>query len=154
MLIFDIEASGLSRESYPIEIAWQDSANSENFDSFLINPADAWHHWDEYAENEIHHISRDTLLLKGISIIDACARLNKQLFGKTIYSDAIEHDQRWMLKLFNEAGINPEFCFGSIYDVVDKESIQVFVSSGDFEHVVHRALDDVRQIIRLIFPKR
>lgn len=153
MIIFDIEASGLSRESYPIEIAWQDSANSENFDSFLINPADAWRHWDEYAENEIHHISRDTLLLKGISIIEACARLNKQLFGKTIYSDAIEHDQRWMLKLFNEAGINPDFYFGSIYDVLDKDSLGAFSSSFDVERVTHRALEDVRQIIRLTSHK-
>jgi hypothetical protein len=31
MIVFDVEASGLSTESYPIKIAWQDSENPNTF---------------------------------------------------------------------------------------------------------------------------
>jgi hypothetical protein len=154
MIVFDVEASGLSKESYPIEIAWQDSCHPCSFDTFLVRPVNTWVYWDEYAEKEIHHISRASILREGISIADACDRLNTKLSGKIIYSDAIEYDQRWVLKLFNEAGIKPKFSFGSIYEIVEKESTQRFESAIEHEHVVHRALDDVRQIIRLLFPNR
>lgn len=153
MIIFDVEASGLSDVSYPIEVAWQDSDDPDCFDSFLINPSESWKHWDDYAEQEIHHISRSTLYKEGISIADACERLNIKLAGKTIYSDAIEYDQRWLLRLFDEAGTAPMFSIGSIYQVIDKATSLKFESSIEKEFIVHRALDDARQIIRLLFAE-
>jgi len=86
MIIFDVEASGLSAESYPIEFAWQDSENQNCFDSFLIKSSSEWTHCDSFAETEIHHISREMLEFDGISIEEACNRLNTNLSGKTIYS--------------------------------------------------------------------
>lgn len=150
MIIFDVEASGLSSQSYPIEIAWQDRDDASVFDAFLLTPHDTWKHWDEYAEKEIHHISREQLISEGISINEACLRLNDKLRGITIYSDAIEYDQRWMMKLFEQAEVKPEFSFGSIFDVITAQEIFRFRDTFECKEVVHRALDDVRQIIECL----
>ena len=151
MIIFDVEASGLSDASYLIEVAWQDSDDPDCFDSFLIKPSESWTHWDDYAEQEIHHISRNTLQLDGISTTDACIRLNTKLAGKTIYSDAVEYDQKWLLKLFDESGITLRFSIRSIYQVINGAALRKFEGSIENELIVHRALDDVKQIIRLLF---
>ena len=105
MYVIDIEASGLAEESYPIEIAWQSVSNEDDFDSFLIQPIDSWKHWDAYAEEHVHHISRNSLFEQGISAQSACERLNESLKNKVVYSDAVNFDERWMLKLFNDLGI-------------------------------------------------
>ena len=146
MIIVDVEASGLHQESYPIEIAWQDSEQPESFDSFLIVPLAHWRHWDDYAESEIHNISREQLFDSGITVNKACERLNSALINQIIYSDAIEYDQRWIMRLFDETEIKPSFSFGSVIDLLPK--------GGDFKYnklvesapVKHRALDDARQI--------
>jgi len=151
MIVFDVEASGLSPESYPIEIAWQDSENPSRFDSFLIKPATSWAHWDTYAETDIHHISREMLELDGISIEAACNRLNTRLSGMTIYSDAIDYDHRWVERLFKGAEITQQFYCESIYSAIDNLPFQWDESATEREVVKHRALDDVRQIIRLLF---
>ncbi|MEH6628750.1 MAG: hypothetical protein V7739_20100 [Motiliproteus sp.] len=55
MIIVDIEASGLSPDSYPIEIAWVDT-RTDACDAFLINPETAccdWDYWNYDAE-KIH----------------------------------------------------------------------------------------------------
>ena len=150
MIIFDVEASGLADESYPIEIAWQDSEEPEKCDSFLIAPLSNWTHWDQYAEDEIHHISSSQLTIQGIYPQEACKRLNCKLGGKIIYSDAIEYDKRWVSRLFKDAGLSPRFHFGSIFDVLSNFEKITFEETILNETVKHRALDDVRQIIRLI----
>jgi len=151
MIIFDVEASGLSSESYPIEIAWQDSENQNCFDSFLIKPSSEWTHWDIFAESDIHHISREMLKFDGISVEEACNRLNTNLLGKTIYSDSIDYDQLWVKKLFESAGISQQFYCESIYHVTGNQPLQWDESMIEREVVKHRALDDARQIIRLLF---
>lgn len=151
MIIFDVEASGLSTESYPIEIAWQGSEKPDRFDSFLIKPATSWTYWDTYAESDIHHISREMLDIDGILIEEACNRLNTNLSGKTIYSDAIDYDQLWVKQLFVCAGISQLFYCESIYRVTDHQPLQWNESMIEREVVKLRALDDARQIIRLLF---
>jgi hypothetical protein len=111
MIIVDVEASGLHQHSYPIEIAWQDSEKPESFDSFLIVPLAHWCHWDDYAESEIHHISHEQLFDSGITVNEACERLNSALINQVIYSDAVEYDQRWIIRLFDETEIKPTFNF-------------------------------------------
>jgi len=150
MIILDIEASGLHPESYPIEIAWQDTERSDNFDTLFIKPAETWTYWDDYAETKIHHISRHTIIEQGIPIEDACLRLNRSLEGKTIYSDAIEYDQRWMMKLFNVAGVVPTFNFGSILDFLPQDGELQFNQLLEEAEIKHRALDDARQISSFI----
>jgi hypothetical protein len=63
MLVFlDFEASSLSKQSYPIEVAWvfEDGESEE----YLIRLAPLWTDWDPAAE-AIHHIRRATLLADG-----------------------------------------------------------------------------------------
>ena len=146
MIILDIEASGLHLDSYPIEIAWQDSSEPSNSDSFFVRPASNWTFWDEYAETEIHHISRDSIVEQGISIEDACVRLNKPLEGKVIYSDAIDYDRRWMMRLFDEAGVKPTFSFGSVLDTLPEDGEFRLSQLTENAYIKHRALDDARQI--------
>lgn len=146
MIIVDVEASGLNQESYPIEIAWQDSKKPENFDSFLIVPLAHWTHWDDYAENEIHHIPRELLFDSGITANEACSRLNSALKNEVIYSDALEYDQRWIMRLFNETELKPTFNFGSVIDLLPKGGYSKYSQLLESAPVEHRALDDARQI--------
>lgn len=149
MLVIDVEASGLASDSYPIEIAWQDSEDSANFDSFLITPHPEWKHWDDYAEQEIHHISRDMLREFGISPSDACERLNLKLSGQTVYSDAVDYDLNWIMTLFETSRIKPTFEMCTIFDLLPDQAELKYESLVGEQVIVHRALEDVRQIIRL-----
>jgi len=146
MIIIDVEASGLAEQSYPIEIAWQDTENVNQFDSFLIQPLDSWSYWDDHAEQVIHHISRAELFQKGISPAAACDRLNQHLRGKTVYSDAVSYDQRWVTSLFEAVGMRMELSFGSIYDRLPAGCREKYSTLIENEPVKHRALEDARQI--------
>ncbi|NMT63470.1 3'-5' exonuclease [Marinobacter orientalis] len=105
MFILDIEASGLVDESYPIEIAWVSLDGSETF-STLINPESAggWDHWDNYAETEIHGISRQHCCERGKDVVVVAQRVEKLLLGHPVFSDAPYQDQRWLSRLFESVG--------------------------------------------------
>ena len=64
-----------------------------------------------------------------------------------IYSEAIDYDRRWLLTLFEQAGVTPDFSFGSIFDVVDTNTISAYEAALSIEFVTHRALDDVPHTI-------
>lgn len=150
MYIIDIEASGLASESYPIEIAWQSAIDEEEFDSFLIRPIEDWSHWDDYAEEHIHHISKSMLLEQGISARDACDRLNKQLVGKVVYSDALDFDKRWLMKLFDDLGIKPTFHIDSVFRLMKFEDASSFHEQIAVHEIEHRALADARLIACIV----
>lgn len=154
MYIIDVEASGLAAESYPIEIAWLDSEDPDSFDSFLIVPDPTWIHWDEYAENEIHHISRAMLEEDGITLEEACERLNFKLSGKEVYSDAVDFDRNWIQRLFNTVSVEPTFKVRSIFDLLPENAEQDYDALVFDQVVVHRALDDARQIASMVAKLR
>ena len=105
----DVEASGLGRGSYPIEIAW--SMPDGSIESHLINPAfiPHWTHWDDYAEETIHRISRDLLAREGKSPVWVAQRMNTCLDGITLHSDAVDFDDDWVSTLFKAARVEPAF---------------------------------------------
>jgi hypothetical protein len=109
VICIDIEASGLGPLSYPIEVAWKCGLTGES-DLFLINPDTGynWTQWDLSAA-DIHGITMDELLHKGISVNEACNRLNQMLSGKTVTSDALDFDFFWMRRLFESAMMKPTF---------------------------------------------
>lgn len=82
--VIDIEASGFGRGSYPIEIGFV--LPDGRGDCMLIRPIAAWRHWDPAAE-ALHHISRDLLRRHGQPVGDVVERLERQLHGRTVYSD-------------------------------------------------------------------
>lgn len=145
--VIDVEASGLSSNSYPIEIGWGHRADSKSCGSFLINPIPEWIHWDDYAENYIHKISRFELKQYGIGVLAAANRLNASLQGEKVLSDAAEYDRVWIKKLFNFAGVEMRFLVVSIYDYMEPSKAELFTSRIETAGVQHRALADVRQLI-------
>lgn len=68
MFVFlDFEASSLSKQSYPIEVAWVFEDGRHR--SHLIRPTPEWTDWSHEAE-QIHGISRSLLLTEGHSVHD------------------------------------------------------------------------------------
>ncbi|GAA0784383.1 hypothetical protein [Marinobacterium sediminicola] len=154
MICIDLEASGLARESYPIEIAWK-CTETGAFDSFLINPESVpdWQYWDEFAE-ELHGIEPELLQQEGISAEQACIRLNRALKGREVISDALEYDGFWLRRLFNACDIQPGFHLVGLEAVLSaEERIQYqFIARSQFRR--HRALQDVEDLILAIAAAR
>lgn len=150
MIILDVEASGLGDDSYPIEVAWQHRLNPSLFDSFLIKPAPPWQHWDAYAEEQIHHISRDMLASDGIAVVEAATRLNASLRGQTVYTDAPSYDRRWIATLFRTAAMEQFFEIQDVRFFVPPDKESAYRRRFKMTPVRHRALDDVRQIINCV----
>lgn len=99
----DIEASGLSFESYPIEIAW--GADDGTLEEHLISPSSiaGWTHWDPAAE-KIHRLQRERVLREGKAPDWICNRVDAQLSGKEVYSDNPDWDSMWLACLFDACG--------------------------------------------------
>ncbi|WP_240656895.1 exonuclease domain-containing protein [Neptunomonas marina] len=140
-ICLDIEASGLGPRSYPIEIAWADSGSDEH-DTFLINPneVEQWSDWDEKAQS-IHNIPRESLV-SGLSVREACSRLNARLAGCTVICDALEFDYFWMRRLFDAARMNPAFKLAGLDAVLRPEQLIYYRIVAKAEVRKHRALDD------------
>src|SRR4051812_36508491 len=112
----DCEASALKAESYPLKIAWANPDGS--IESYLIRPHWSWTDWDDYAEREIHHISRDTLRAEGRPATEVATRMNEALDGRVLYTDAPEFDGHWIGRLFEAAGLAPTFTLGEAYSLI------------------------------------
>jgi len=147
MIIMDVEASGLSTDSYPIEVAWQHRFISSRHDSFLIKPVDTWIYWDAYAEHHVHRISRATLQTQGLSVIEAASRLNDALQGQIVYTDAVTHDRQWIKCLFNTSHIEMNFRMHCVYSLVEPAKVEPFKKRQAELKIEHRALPDARAIV-------
>jgi DNA polymerase III epsilon subunit-like protein len=117
--VIDLEASGLSENSFPIEVGiYVEEYGQVISESWLIKPVDIWLNdgqWSDAAFN-IHRISKDTLIKEGIDGYKVCNILNQLLGDMIIYSDAPDHDQMWLSKLFNYWNIEQLFYLDYILD--------------------------------------
>jgi len=98
----DVEASSLSMDSYPIEVAWSD--NFGIIESHLINPyaIEHWTDWDFNAQ-QIHGISRKLCREEGVHPRFLCNRMSKSIKpGETIYADGGPIDEGWIDVLYGE----------------------------------------------------
>jgi len=147
IICLDIEASGLGSRSYPIEIAWK-RFDEKAFDCFLINPNTGynWTDWDESAAG-IHGIDYEDLLTQGLDVMVACARLNSQLEGCTVYSDAFEFDYFWMRRLFDAAMIKPKFQLDGIEALLSFEKLEQYKRASKESSRIHRAMSDVDDLL-------
>ena len=112
-VFLDFEASSLASASYPIEVAW--SLPDGVIESHLISPAgiERWTDWSTQAER-LHGISRAQLLAEGKAPAWICRRLNEQLAGQTVYTDAPDYDRAWLDELFSACwGGVPSFTLAS-----------------------------------------
>lgn len=117
-VFLDIEASSLASASYPIEIAW--SWPDGVIESHLISPAgiERWTDWSAQAER-LHGISRARLLAEGQAPSWVYRRLNEQLSGRVVYTDAPDYDRAWLEELFSACWAGtPSFTLASADDLL------------------------------------
>ncbi len=147
MWIIDFESSGLSRESYPIEVGLTNGIT--DYQAY-IHPMDHWCFWDDQAE-KIHNIPREKLLNEGRLSSVVATQLNEILSGEVVYCDSIQWDGFWNNVLFSDNGIHCNFQIRDIVEYIDSSKINAedflkrrssLINSG--EYVEHSALDDAR----------
>lgn len=104
--IIDFEASGLGKNSYPIEVGWGDGLHPAT--SFMLNPKamDGWTDWDPRSM-EFHHIPREKLIKEGEDPKRIAGIMVKELAGKTLYSDEPRYDNMWKDRLLKDSGYDP-----------------------------------------------
>lgn len=146
--VLDIEASGFGRASYPIEIGYV--LPDSRAVCMLVQPAPAWTHWDAAAE-AVHGIPRATLLRLGRPIAEVAARLNDDLFGRTVYCDGWAHDYPWLAALFEEAGCSPRFTLASAAQWLDESQLPLLhdaarAARAELGLARHRASNDARAL--------
>lgn len=153
--IGDFEASGLTQDSYPIEVAW--SLPSGAIQSHLIQPDPAWGgYWNPDSE-ALHHITQKMLENEGIAPVMIAAKMNSDLRGLTLYFDGSDYDLKWLTLLYEAAGIPPTFNFGHFETLlaaagVEDASRQIAAENlarrdvGDLQ--LHRAANEVRLLQR------
>jgi hypothetical protein len=115
--ILDMEASGLGRDSYPIEVGYVLPDGRSR--CTLIRPAPHWLHWDPQAE-QLHHIPRSATVQHGRPVIEVARWLNEALDGLTVYSDGWANDYSWLSALFEAAGCTPRFKLDSLRALLDE----------------------------------
>jgi hypothetical protein len=146
--VLDIEASGLSSNSYPIEIA---ISNGSLHYTALIKPSSEWTHWDQGAQ-QLHQIERLALLNEGQNIDSVCWRINQLLGSNTVFCDCEDWDGYWLHRLFSKSKYRPSFKLDDILSLLPSDKLQhsyqnnkqSLQSTGQF--IAHRALDDAQLI--------
>ena len=101
-VFLDFEASSLSKNSYPIEVAWVfENGQSE---TYLIRPAPDWTEWDAEAER-IHNIALKTLVDEGVPHDIVAQRMVEALSGHELFASAPSWDGKWLSTLLRSAGL-------------------------------------------------
>ena len=145
-VLLDIEASGLSRGSYPIEVGYVLADGRSH--CFLIKPLDDWQMWDSSAER-LHGISRAQLLLRGLDVVTVAETLNRALGGMTVYSDAWGNDQSWLALLFDRAERVQGFRLEALHALLNEKQLGLWTATKqavecELAHGRHRASNDAR----------
>ncbi|RVT96374.1 hypothetical protein EOD42_14815 [Rhodovarius crocodyli] len=120
-VFLDIEASGITGGSFPIEIGWAQPVQAEGgwalaLRSILIRPIQPWLdeplRWDRAAE-PVHGLTREVLLQEGLPPDEACDVLDGALAGLEVASDtgANGWDADWLYILYEAAGRSPRGWF-------------------------------------------
>lgn len=101
-VFLDFEASSLSDEGYPVEVAWvfQDGRS----ESHLIRPAPEWVDWDDAAE-AIHGLSREKLTDEGEAHDFVAARMIEVLSDHDLFASAPSWDGKWLSVLLRGSGL-------------------------------------------------
>lgn len=144
--ILDMEASGLGRRSYPIEVGVV-LADGRSYCS-LIQPESDWTHWDESAQT-LHGITREVLHQHGRPALEVAQTLNAFLQGLVVYSDGWANDYTWLGLLFDAAGLQPRFKLDNLRALLTEPQAQAWHQTKDrvsAEAAItrHRASNDAR----------
>ncbi|ARV20561.1 hypothetical protein AEP_03643 [Curvibacter sp. AEP1-3] len=146
--VLDIEASGLGRSSYPIEVGYV--LPDGHAYCTLVQPEQDWTHWDDSAA-ALHRITRELLHERGLRAREVATLLNTQLAGQTVYSDGWANDFTWLNVLYEAAGMSPRFKLENLRSLLsDEEADQWHVVKAQIASERgtqrHRASSDARLI--------
>lgn len=146
IITLDIEASGLSSNSYPIEIGVVLTDNSSWCN--LIKPAKSWSYWSQEAQ-KIHQITQDNLAQHGKDIRAIAESLNELLKGQIVYSDCWVLDDQWLRKLYAEARLFPSFRLRDIMHILKEDDFAHWENTKstiakELNIERHRATNDAR----------
>ena len=145
----DVEASGLGPYSWPIEVGW--AFHEEAPRSVLIRPFEGWpmQAWEKSAES-LHKISPDKLLAEGRDVLDVALGLNAALGQATVYSDAPDYDSFWLFRLYDAAGVQPNYRLADLADLLTPlwwdEPKALVARAAEVAPATHRAAADVRHL--------
>lgn len=144
--VLDVEASGLGRGSYPIEVGVV-LGDGRAYCS-LVLPESGWTHWDESAQ-ALHGITPAVLQRYGRPALEVAQTLNGLLAGMTVYSDGWANDYAWLGLLFDAAGLQPRFKLDNLRALLSEEQAQCWHAvkntvSTEMALARHRASADAR----------
>ncbi|MBL8383054.1 MAG: hypothetical protein JNM90_08280 [Burkholderiales bacterium] len=142
----DVEASGLTGRSYPIEVGVV-MPHGEMYCA-LVRPDPQWVHWDEAAE-AVHRISRAILGAHGKPLAMVARHLNDLLENQVVYSDAWGNDLAWLGKLFDAADLPMRFRLESSRKLLDDAQAARWAEvkaqvTAELNLTRHRASTDAR----------
>lgn len=159
MYIIDFEASSLSRNSYPIEVAW--GSSRETVTTFLLNP-DKMTGWTDWSSKsfEFHGIQRNQLLECGEDPKQVAKILVRDLAGKSVYSDEPRFDNMWKDRLLSDTGYDPsliriknlKYYLNKMIKVHSprKKFNDVFEEFTSKKSIHHRAGSDVKWLLEFV----
>lgn len=148
MWVIDFEASGLSKQSYPIEVG---ITNGDTEYSSLIKPMEHWLHWD-YSAQAIHHLGRPRLVSDGKDALVVAQELLELIGNESVYCDSVQWDGHWMNVLFSDNSLSRLFELLDIKNLLDDSDIlDVYLKAknrieASGAYTMHNALDDARVI--------
>ena len=101
-VFLDFEASSLSDDSFPVEVAWffEDGRSRAH----LLRPVAGWTDWSAEAER-IHGLSRARLETEGASVEAVAREMVDTLTGHRLYASAPSWDGKWLSVLLRGAGL-------------------------------------------------
>ncbi len=151
--IVDVEASGFSPDSYPIEIGVI-LPNGAKYCT-LIKPVSYWSHWDESAE-KLHGISRDVIEKHGKQVTEIALDLNEMLYDQIIYTDGWVVDKPWIDQIFMTAKTPRRFHISALEMILTEDQMESWATTksevlDDLDVVRHRASSDAMVVQETFF---
>ena len=145
----DLEASGFSRGSYPISIAWNDDQGT--IERLLIDPSGvaSWgdEDWSVDAES-VHGLDRERLRKNGWPPDYVVDRLIASVPSGELYSDAPDFDERWLDRLFAAVGVPRPFTVHHVDDLL----LPLLVRPGELQWQGVARLEALKERIRALVP--
>ncbi|MFQ3202439.1 hypothetical protein [uncultured Pseudoalteromonas sp.] len=150
-IFLDIEASGLSFSSYPIEVAYASSRGRSG--AYLIKPSNQWienGEWDKTAEQKIHMLSIQLLNEQGMDSRKVACSLNEALKGSIVFCSDLAYDGPWLTQLFESANVGVEFSLTDIeyfFEWLGNRSSKYKEELKKIAMPEHRALSDAQRFV-------
>lgn len=110
---FDVEASSLAPDSFPIEVGWAvvGADLTITSDAILIVPQADWTDWHPQAE-KVHGIRRCWLDQYGLPALEVAEAMNRVFGTGVVFSDAPAWEEMWTRRLYDAVGVRRTWRIG------------------------------------------